>query len=998
MKKNSRFIKAIISYFILGIIFSSPIFSQGKSNFNDAMELYNNRHYQQARESFNAFALTEDIDENLIASSKYYAADCLLKIGLLNGAIQEFEYFVNKYRFSNFRADALFKLGTTYFELKDYPKVREKLLIVINEYPKYKNVGLSYYWIGQSYANQHKFIEAEEFLLEAVSMNRYGDKSDYTIYSLAYIYEQQGKYEDAVTYYDELLAYHLDSKLLPSAQFRIGGSYFKLKEYDRAILELKDPLIEKLPKKERTQAGYLLANSYFRLGQYKEAEKVFRDVLKRKSSGNIERELEYGIAWVKFQQEEYENAFKEFSKLSAKGIEDSITVKSLYWAGECKRYIGETSSAEKIYERFLKKYPTSSYSDGVRLSLGIIQYNRKKFKDSSRNLIVASYSNNVTYKGRALILLGEINLEYQNYREAELYFDKAVKLPGTSLAVSNEAILGLAVTQIYLNKYNDAIMNLTDLSMRNSDFKPRKVHFFLGEANFAIGVFRKAQQHYYRVDLGNDYIGKAALYGMAYSYFNLKDFGNSSYYFKEYLKKFKNYGNFVDAQLRLADSYFGMKNFKLANVEYEKYFEKYGDRKGNDYVLYQYGQSLFKSERSNDAIAIFNKLLRKYPKSKYCDETQYLIGWIYFQQNDFGLAISNYKEVIRKYPSSEIVPIAYYSIGDSYFNSEKYDSSIVYYLKIINDFPKTTFVYDAMNGIEYSYLALNKPDEAVALINSYIVKYPHLKNSDKILMKKGEIYYSYGDYKKAMNGYGELINFYPNSELVPEALYWMGKSALLLNSKEEAKEYFLEIINKHIISNYGIEATIELGKLYSEEKEFEKEIELYQSVLPKVATSPKAEELIFLKGVAFQKVKNESEAYKAFEEIIKYYDKTLFSDKAKIKIGIMEIENGRSANAEALLNEVAQNRSDDIGAMAQYYVGVARFEQKNYDTAISALVRVRTIFSNYDEWYTKSLLKLGDSYLKLKDKNNAKKLYRTVIKNHPRDRYGKEARKKLRKI
>ncbi len=89
---------------------------------------------------------------------------------------------------------------------------------------------------------------------------------------------------------------------------------------------------------------------------------------------------------------------------------------------------------------------------------------------------------------------------------------------------------------------------------------------------FAAKDYRKAQQHFYRVETGDDLIGKSALYGMAYSYFNLKDFGNSAYYFKEFIAKYPNCDELIDAQLRLADSYFGMKNFDFANVEYEKIF------------------------------------------------------------------------------------------------------------------------------------------------------------------------------------------------------------------------------------------------------------------------------------------------------------------------------------------------------------------------------------------------------------------------------------------
>ena len=83
-------------------VFVSILYSQNDSGFSDALELYQSNHFIEARERFLDISLKHDIDENLTVSSKYYAADCLLKLGNLNGTIEEFENFITKYRFSNF--------------------------------------------------------------------------------------------------------------------------------------------------------------------------------------------------------------------------------------------------------------------------------------------------------------------------------------------------------------------------------------------------------------------------------------------------------------------------------------------------------------------------------------------------------------------------------------------------------------------------------------------------------------------------------------------------------------------------------------------------------------------------------------------------------------------------------------------------------------------------------------------------------------------------------
>jgi TolA-binding protein len=99
-----------------------------------------------------------------------------------------------------------------------------------------------------------------------------------------------------------------------------------------------------------------------------------------------------------------------------------------------------------------------------------------------------------------------------------------------------------------------------------------------------------------------------------------------------------------------------------------------------------------------------------------------------------------------------------------------------------------------------------------------------------------------------------------------------------------------------------------------------------------------------------------------------------------------------------LFSDVGSSRTDDIGAEAQYYYGLTLYEEENIVDAISALVRVRSVYPGYIEWYTKSLLKLGDCYIKLDDKKNAREMFRAVLKKHKNNEYAKEANQKLKSL
>jgi TolA-binding protein len=103
-------------------------------------------------------------------------------------------------------------------------------------------------------------------------------------------------------------------------------------------------------------------------------------------------------------------------------------------------------------------------------------------------------------------------------------------------------------------------------------------------------------------------------------------------------------------------------------------------------------------------------------------------------------------------------------------------------------------------------------------------------------------------------------------------------------------------------------------------------------------------------------------------------------------------------NAILYLRSISDSRTDELGAKAQYYLGMSLFEQGKTSEAVSAFVRVRTVYSFYGEWLSRSTLMLGDCYTKLKDFEKAKQFYRDVIAKHRSDEIGKTAQKKLKEI
>lgn len=979
------------------IILQFAVYSQTVSEkYSSAMNAFHSKQYAEASLLFEEFFSEYKIVDEIFASAKYYSAESLLKLGRKNEAAVTFAYLADNFHWTNFRKDALYNLGLIYFNLGNYAESRNRFKQLLNDYPESQYTGSALYWIGESYTAENKPGEAIRFLEEAVNDRRNNRFADYSLYTLANTYEQQGDYENAVKYYDQLLTFYPNSTLAPVAQIRIGMSYFKLKDYQASILELKNPILRNLPEDLYSESLYLLANSYYRVEDYQNAEKVYSEIISQFPDSRFFRTANYGLGWALFQQKKYNDAFRVFDFLSQDT--DSVAEKSFYWKGECLRYMGRNTEAFTVYKNFIDKFPRSSLVQEAQYQMGVLYYTTNNPDMAARYLLAANSSQSAEVRAKSLTMLGEIELNKKDFRSASNYFESALSVSDISSETVNRAKLGLAIAKHHSGDYKTSLKLLSEIESSDASFETQKVNFYFAENYFAEGRYKEALTRYNFAEGKDERFNAMAVYGKAYSYFNSGDYDNSASVFSDFIRKFRNDPRVEDARLRLADSYYGSKNFSAASRIYEEIFKRGAADSDNPYTRYQYAQALYKSGKVDQAITEFETIQNKFPTSEYAEGSLFTVGWIYFQRGSYAESINKYREMFVKYPNSSLIPMIYYSIGDAYFNMAKYDSALANYEKVIALYPNSPQVFDAVTGIQYTYLAKDQVERAVQFIDNFINRNPNLSFSDKVFFKKGEIYYSQGDYEKAKIGFKEFIVRYTNSRLVPDAYYWLGKSAQNLNQNEEALISFEKVFRDFRTNEFAASAVLEMGSIYRNIKDYQNAIRIYDAGIRDLPKSPKLPEMLFNKGLTLVEMQRLQEAYQVLDNLSTTYPDNIFADKARLELGLIELAAGRYENADMYFSYLGKARTDDIGARAQYFLGVSLFEQKKYNDAITALMRVRNFFSRYEEWVTRSFLLLGDCYVKINDKRSAEEMYRAVLAKYAGTPFGREAQEKLRKL
>ena len=169
------------------------------------------------------------------------------------------------------------------------------------------------------------------------------------------------------------------------------------------------------------------------------------------------------------------------------------------------------------------------------------------------------------------------------------------------------------------------------------------------------------------------------------------------------------------------------------------------------------------------AIEEFEKLTDAFPTSRLAAEAEYYLGTAWEAKDDMAKAADAYQRLIDKYPYSDRIKDA-----------------IKREFEIANQFASGGKV--KMLGVA----VLPGQDKAVELYNHIIKNAPFGIHGDQAQFKLGELYKSQGEYELAQKAFQQVVDEYPNSELVPRAKYEIANSSMLAANKGQYDEKHAE--------------------------------------------------------------------------------------------------------------------------------------------------------------------------------------------------------------
>ena len=189
--------------------------------------------------------------------------------------------------------------------------------------------------------------------------------------------------------------------------------------------------------------------------------------------------------------------------------------------------------------------------------------------------------------------------------------------------------------------------------------------------------------------------------------------------------------------------------------------------------LYQIAMINLDQENYEEASLIFKEIIYKYPLSNEGVQSEIMLGFIEYVKMNYDDSIYKFNRIIKVYPSHKNIDYAYYMRAVSYFeqiSGENFDGKSNIEAKknfqeLLNRFPESEYAKDSRQKLIFIDENIAAKDMEVAIF--------YLKQKQ---------------YLAALGRYNKVIEEYPKSKFIPEALYRLVEIYTILGMEEEAEK------------------------------------------------------------------------------------------------------------------------------------------------------------------------------------------------------------------
>jgi TolA-binding protein len=261
---------------------------------------------------------------------------------------------------------------------------------------------------------------------------------------------------------------------------------------------------------------------------------------------------------------------------------------------------------------------------------------------------------------------------------------------------------------------------------------------------------------------------------------------------------------------------------------------------------------------------------------------------------------------------------------------------------------------------------LGHAQEAEAIYDEIIARYPKREDAkDAQYQRLINIYNS--DPPALSAAVNEFLATNPTAERADQAKLLQAEALYKQQNFTEAAPVYADLRSSHLSPKLRAEASYKLGLCYIQLKDVPRIVEAFTYYVQAFPDTPQVPAAFAQRAIAYREDKNYDVALADLNTILTKYPgaperEASLQQKALI-LGQQGNPKGMSDTFRQLLKEFPKSSA---AAQAQYYIGKAAFEAKDYKAAIAALNAARQL--SKEQYYDLATVRIVSSYFYLRDR------------------------------
>ena len=702
---------------------------------------------------------------------------------------------------------------------------------------------------------------ADELMEDFVQNYPSSTKRNSAYINVANYYFENGQYNYARKWFDEVDESSLSKSELQEFYFNNGYAYFKAGrkgEAKKYLNRVRDS------KEYGSQAKYYLGFMAYEGDDYEEANEMFDQV---KDENRYNRNLSFFQADMNFKL----GKFQEAINLGKEQLENSNALER----SELNKIIGESYFNLEQYDQaipYLQEYrgKRGKWNNTDYYQLGYAYYKQGDYQKavSEFNKIIDGQNhvaqNAYYHLAESYIELGKKQEALNAFKNAsEMDFDKkiqedaALNYAKLSYEIGNnyksipevltefiekypesrerEEIEELLVDSYVTSKNYEKALNLLESSNDYDDkVVYQKVAYYRGTELYIDGNYSGALVLFNKslAERNNQTFTAKATYWKAECDYNLENFSEALIGYKEFkgMAAAKNTAEYENIDYNIAYTYFKRKEYATAIDAFKNYAEKSNIPKTqkNDAYL-RLGDSYFVTSDYWSAMEAYNKAIAMKGIDSDYAYFQKAISYGFVDKND--RKIEDLEAFLSKYNKSIYRDDAYYELGNTYVATGNTQKAIQSYNKLINEQSSSSFVSKALLKQGLIYYNNDQGAEALQKFKKVVQDYPGTEEANQAVKTARVVYVDLGRTDEYASWVSTLDFVEVSDSDIDNATYEAAENQFIENNTTAAKKGFKKYLNDFPNGLHALSAHFYLGQLQFRDEEKDQAIPHYKYVV-----------------------------------------------------------------------------------------------------------------------------------------------------------------------